>query len=138
MTEVVLFPDAAAVWIGYLADALSDRDDDTPVVPRIPNPRPDRFVLVRRTGGVSRDRVIDDGQITVESWDTTDEDAHDLAQLCRGVLLAAVGNTYSGVALYRVVEVSGPANVPDPESQSPRYSQTFLTALRGVAEVLGS
>lgn len=138
MTEVVLFPDATATVIDLLGAALAERDDDAPVLPRVPDPRPARFVTVRRTGGVSRSIVIDDTQLTVESWGDSDEDAHDLAQLCRGLLHAAVGTVQGVVVMYRVTEVAGPANLPDPMSDQPRYSQTFLAAMRGSAEDLGS
>lgn len=129
MSEVIIFDDATEVVIDYLSDALVERADDTPVLPRVPTDRPDRFVVVRRTGGVAHDRVIDEPQITVESWGTSDEDAHDRLQLCRGLLLARP---------YRVAEVSGPGNLPDPISAHVRYSQTFLVAIRGAAEDIGS
>jgi hypothetical protein len=136
--EVILFPDATAVVIDLLAAAFDERDETAPVEPRVPNPRPDRFVVVRRTGGTSRAVVIDDPQITVEAWGTDDADAHDLAQLCRGLLHAAEGTVVDTVAVYRVAEVSGPGNLPDPESNHARYSQTFLAAMRGTAEPIGS
>lgn len=129
MTEVILYPDATVTIIDYLEAAFAERDEDAPVLPRVPATRPARFVVVRRTGGTARDVVIDDAQVTVESWGESDEDAHDLAQLCRGLLRARQ---------YRVAEVSGPGNLPDPLSDQPRYSQTFLTAMRGTAEDLGS
>lgn len=129
MSEVIIFDDATAIVIDYLTDALTERSDDTPVLPRVPTDRPARFVVVRRTGGVARNRVVDDPQITVESWGNSDEDAHDRLQLCRGLLLARP---------YRVAEVSGPGNLPDPLSDQPRYSQTFLVAIRGAAEDIGS
>lgn len=138
MTEVVLFPDATAVAIGILADAFTERAIATPVLPRTPDPRPATFVVVRRTGGVSRDIVIDDPLVTVESWADSDEDASDLAQLCRGILHASTGTSQGGVAIYRTDEASGPANLPDPVSEQPRYTQTFLVAMRGTAEVIGS
>lgn len=129
MSEVIVFDDATAIVIDFLASGLTERADDTPVLPRVPTDRPTRFVVVRRTGGVSHDRVIDDPQITVESWGASDEDAHDRLQLCRGLLLSRP---------YRVAEVSGPGNLPDPLSDQPRYSQTFLVALRGATEDIGS
>lgn len=129
MSEVIIFADAAATVIDFLAAGFAERDEDAEVLPRTPNPRPERFVVVDRTGGVSRSVVVDHAQVTVESWGTSDEDAHDLAQLCRGLLLSRP---------YRVVEISGPANLPDDKSDHPRYSQTFLVAMRGAAEILGS
>lgn len=138
MLEVIVFPDATATIADRLAAELTDRNDDTPVVSKVPDPRPTEFVLVRRTGGISRAVVVDDALVTIESWGPDDETAHDRAQLCRGILLASVGAQQGDVVIYRVTEVSGPGNLPDPVSEHPRYSQTFSVALRGAVEPVGS
>lgn len=134
MRPLVVFPDATDVVIFHLADELTAVFGETaPVGPRVPDPRPAKFVRVVRTGGARLNVVADDPQITVESWAERDEDAHDLAQHCRAVLHAMPGTSVDGVAVYRVAEAAGPANLPDPESAQPRYVQTFTVALRGAA-----
>jgi metal-dependent amidase/aminoacylase/carboxypeptidase family protein len=101
------------------------------VVTRVPNPRPPAFVLIRRTGGTARGVVVDDAQVTVESWAATDEASHDLAQIARQALHAAAEAGTGQVR--RVQEFSGPALLPDPESLQPRHSQTFSVSLRATA-----
>lgn len=126
-TAVVVFPDATDVVRTLLDTALTP-----PVRSKVPNPRPAEFVTVRRTGGVRRDLVADNAQVTVESWGATEEDAHDLAQLARAHIGAAPGSVVNGVSIYRVTEQAAPGILPDPLSDQPRYTQTFIIALRGV------
>jgi hypothetical protein len=123
---MVLFPDAVDVVVTAL-----DADLTEPVRSRVPNPRPTTFVLVRRTGGPKRNLVTDQAQITVESWAATCEDAADLAQSARAIMNDLPGQSIGGVLVVRVEEASGPADLPDPLSDQPRYSQTFSVALRG-------
>jgi len=130
MAEIVVFPDAVAAVIGYLSAELTARSNAAPVYSRVPTTRPATFVRVIRTGGPRRNLVVDDAQITVEAWATTDQAAHDLAQLCRGILLAAPGDA----ALVRdVQELGGPALQPDPDSETPRYVFSHVVSLRGAA-----
>lgn len=124
--EPIVFPDAVAICCTYLDGVLLE-----PVRSKVPNPRPDAFVTVTRTGGPKRNIVTDAAQVTVESWHESDEEAHDLAQAARAYLNAMVGQTVNGAPVYRVDELSGPARLPDPLSEQPRYSQSFEIAIRG-------
>lgn len=133
MNQVVVFPDAAAVVVGHLRAELAARDDSAKVGTRVPNPRPARFVRIRRIGGPRLNLVADRPQLSIESWAATEEQAADLAQLCRGLIHAMRGTTVAGVAIYRVTEFAGPAELPDPTSDQPRYVQTFEIAMRGTA-----
>lgn len=126
MTEPIVFPDATAAVCTWLDSQLLE-----PVGSKVPNPRPTRFVTVARTGGPKRNLVTDEAQITVESWGATDEQAHDTAQAARAYLNAMIGQIVNGSPVYRVDELSGPANLPDPLSEQPRYSQSFAVAIRG-------
>lgn len=130
MPEIVVFPDAVYEVGSYLASRLTARGDATPVYSRVPTTRPATFVRVIRTGGPRRNLVVDDAQITVEAWAATDEAAHDLAQLCRGILLAAPG---VATAVRDVQELGGPALQPDPDSETPRYVFSHVVSLRGSA-----
>lgn len=133
MADTILFPDATLAAITCLSGALDDRASPAIVRSRVPNPRPDLFVTVRRIGGVQRNLVVDQAMLSVEAWATLDEDAHDLAQLCRGILNAAEGTAHSGTLIYRCDEIGGPALLPDPDSDQPRYVATYLIATRGLA-----
>lgn len=124
--EPILFPDAIETVIDYLGPLV-----DEPVRSTVPNPRPDAFYTVTRTGGPRRNLVTDEPQITVESWAQSDAEAQDMAQIARAYLGAAVGAVVNGAQVYRVDELSGPGNLPDPLSEQPRYSQSFAIAIRG-------
>jgi hypothetical protein len=129
MSDAVLFPDAVAVAIAWLKTQMGP----SLIYPRVPAVRPDRFVLVRRVGGPRLNKVADNALLAVEAWDQADEDAQDLAQEARGYLQALRGEVVSGVACYRIDELSGPQLLPDPESDVPRYVFTVQAAMRGAA-----
>ena len=127
MGEVIVFPDAEQLVAGYLSSQLDGR----PVGTRVPNPRPDRFHVVKRTGGPRATLVTDAAQLTVESWSIVESQAATDAQMARALILALPGETLDGQQVIAVTEFSGPANLPDPASGQPRYSQTLAVHLRG-------
>lgn len=131
--EPIVFPDVEAVLEGWLEDALADTDlAGVQVSTRVPNPRPERFVRIQRTGGPRLNLVTDAAQVTFECWATSGPQAADDAALLRAVLLAARNvRTPSGALIHRVVEFSGPALLPDVSDQ-PRYSFTHQIHLRGI------
>lgn len=131
---VIIFPDAVAVTIGYLREQLDLRDVDAVVAKDVPNPRPDTLVMIRRGGGVRQTVISDRPLLIVECWAPASETAHDLAQLCRGLLHAMAGTTQSGVPVYRVDDAGGVIDLPDPLSTQPRYTFTVQAHLRGAAE----
>lgn len=126
--EPVVYPDAVAVAISWLADQLG-----AIVFPRVPNPRLEQMVIVRRTGGARLNLVADNPTLTVEAWADSDEDAHDLAQEARAYLLAMRGEIIEGVTVYRTVDVGGPGLLPDPLSAQSRYTFSVSAAMRGSA-----
>jgi hypothetical protein len=140
MRPVVRRPDAVAVAIGWLTERFGDLDEGAPVEPRVPNPRPDRFVHIIRTGGPMKNLVQDWPQLTVECWGLEDEEAADLASLASALLQQAQGAVYDGVAIGKVDELGGPALLPDPLSNKPRYTFTMQMAMRGqpLEESVGS
>lgn len=123
MVDPVLFPDTTATVIDWL-----DIHMDVPVGSKVPNPRPDAFITVRRVGGPRRNLVTDEATLTVEAWGQTDEEAHDLLQDARGLIHVMPGETTN---IKRVTEFAGPAELPDPLSNQPRYTLTLSVAERG-------
>lgn len=138
MRTPILFPDAAALAIGFLADALDAQGDSAAVSQDVPDPRPARFVTVTRGGGVRHTLVSDAATLLVECWAATSADAHDLAQMSRALLGSMVGSVVDGVQVYRVDEVGGPQQLPDPLSEQPRYVFTLSAHFRGAAVAPGS
>lgn len=129
----VLFPDAVELTIGYLRDALDARDDDTPATKDVPDPRPSLFLTVQRLGGPRIDVVTDGPQLSFEAWGDDNAAAHDLAQLARALVLGMAGRTVNGTPVYRVDELAGVNELPDPVSHQPRYTFGVIVHVRGTA-----
>ncbi|AKY02181.1 tail terminator [Streptomyces phage SF1] len=129
MAAPIVFPDAAALVCTYLREQLVDREVRVPVGTRVPSPRPARFVRIERIGGLRLDRVTDRPRLDVHCWGASEEDAHDLAQLVRALLLAIPG--WRGAAAYDVAEVGGPNTLPDATSGQDRVALAVEIALRG-------
>jgi len=129
-----IYPDAVAVTNTYLRAALVAAGQEVPVVSRVPNPRPVRFVRVQRTGGPETFvRLMDGAQVTVDCWAPDPGAAMDLAQLVRRLLHNMAGTMQSGTSVHRVVEFGGPNDLPDPASSTPRVSFTVQVQMRGHA-----
>lgn len=131
MSALVVFPDVVDIAVQHLTDQLAIHEQTATVGSVVPNPRPDELVVVRRTGGTRLNLVADEPNITVECWARRAEDAHDLAQLCRAILHAMRASSVAGVPIYRVTDVGGPVDLPDPTSNKPRYTFTVAIAARG-------
>lgn len=132
-TEAIVFPDAAAALITYLTGELAARGDTATVHRSVPMTRPARFLTVYRIGGVRQGVVVDVPRFAVDGWDETPEGAHDLLMLARALIGATEGRTIGGVQVYRVTEVGGPIDLPDPESEQARWSYQPELAVRGHA-----
>lgn len=103
------FPDAEAEAVAFLNPIAG-----VPVGTRVPNPRPDSFVRVWRTGGTAT-RILDRPILTVQAWGKSENDTvapSELAQKCRDAYLARNPQ----------VEASGPYYDPDPTTGIARYT----------------
>lgn len=128
---MVLFPDVEALLCTWLRTHLPAT---ATVGNKLPNPRPAPFVLVQRHGGTRHTVVTDAAQIGLECWAVHDYEAHDLLQQCRWLLLYCLpGRILDGHVVYRVDEMGGPSNLPDPTSVSPRWVAEFQVHIRGIA-----
>lgn len=129
-THLVVYPDACEVVCPYLAYELGVH-----VGTRVPTSRPSTFVVVRRLGGPRLNLVADNAMLGVECWADSEQEAQDLAQLSRGLIHALRGTSQDGVAVYRITEVAGPQELPDPDSDQCRYVFTLQIAMRGTSAV---
>lgn len=129
----VLFPDAAQLVINAITAGFFTQSETAPVVNEVPAERPDEFVRVRRIGGQRRDLITDEPRLSIEAWAASVARAQDLAQLARTFVHAMQDGTTNGSPIYRVTEILGPAELPDPFSTSPRIAQTVQVAIRGTA-----
>lgn len=129
MRRPIVFPDATAVVVTYLRAGLVEHGQPVPVVTRVPNPRPARFVRIERIGGMQLDVVTDRPRLDVHCWGADEGDAWDLTQIVRALLGDVRG--WRGATAYDVAEVGGPNLLPDSETSSPRYALAVEISLRG-------
>ena len=118
------YPDAEDLLIDYLAPIV-----DVPVRTRVPRVRPDRWLQVRRSGGV-QDVVRDRPRIDVFAWAPDDAQTHDLLKVARSAIYDLRGTTLLGPACYEVEEFLGPTRSDDRESGTPRMWMTVQLSLR--------
>lgn len=127
---MLVFPDVEALLTAWLRGQLTG----VTVGNKLPNPRPDPFILIQRHGGVRQSVVTDAAQVGLECWAGRDYEAHDLLQQCRSLLLYQIpGQILSGYTVYRVDEMGGPSNLPDPTSSMPRWVMELQVHVRGLA-----
>lgn len=118
-----------------LINAFTEAQTGILVVTKVPTTRPKRFIRTVRTGGFRRDTVTDVARITFECWAGSSTDAERDAQTVRDLFSRAPGtmlsNTEARFKIHRVEEIAGPADSPDPDTDSPRYTLTLEVHLRG-------
>lgn len=113
--------DADLWWTVYIRGALVDRPESYAqnvfVGRKIPNPRRDRMVIVRRDGG-NVTGLFDRPRVSFDVWAKSDSDAADLANLVVALAFDAPGTE----GCVRVEHLSGPNEVADPSGQPRRLS----------------
>jgi hypothetical protein len=127
MAEVLVSPDAVALYIAWLTAELPEIPEQSSVgvYRAIPSPRPTAFVTVRLSGGTGRDDalpVVDRPLLEFQCWAATPAAAHDLAQNARAVVLASKGVVLGSTQVYRVEDAGPPVDEPDPLSDQPRFT----------------
>lgn len=113
--------DADLWWIVYLRGALVGRTEPyaqgVHFDRRVPNPRRDRMVIVRRDGG-NVEGVFDRPRVAFDVWAKTEQDVTNLASLIVALALDAPGTN----GCTRVRHLSGPNDVADPSGQPRRLA----------------
>ncbi len=105
-----------ATLIAWLPRAVG-----VPAYAEVPDPRPGRFLVVQRTGGVMT-VGIDNPTVSVSCWAGSAYDASELALAVRDAML------YRAVEVPQVRHVdvgSGPYAAPDSDSRQPAYQVVF-------------
>lgn len=94
-----------------------------PVSTRVPSSRPDRFLLVSRTGGTRSNLGQSRPVILVEAWAKTDGDSWALASDAYNALDALpYQDEPLGTGVYVAdCDLADPVNYPDSQSGTPRY-----------------
>lgn len=122
------WPDATTEVTAWLTADLS-----IPVRWTVPNPRPDQFVVVRRTGDADSPTWAERASLAVDCWsgepNSNPKPAHLLASAVKRSLLAMpAGNNPIGD-----VTVTGRAYAPDPASLVPRVTLGVAVLIRPYA-----
>lgn len=127
---VVLFDDIELWTTGRLRELFADRSEPVAtgvyISNKVPNPRRDRMVIVRRDGGPRLDAVREAPRLGINVWAKTDQDANDLARLTAALLWASP----DGDPVSKVTITGGPYAVPD-ESTQPRFYFTAELTSKG-------
>jgi len=122
--QTLTFPDIEDLLSAYLATALA-----VPVSTRAATASP--FVRVLRTGGPAPTRITDSPQVTIEAYHSRESGAIELLGRARRALADLPGTELDGWAVKSFTEFGGPANLPDPNSTSHRYTLTAVVQIRG-------
>lgn len=116
-------PDVKALVMAYLGIGQS-----LPVVSTRPDKDPPReFVRVIGTGGQGRsNRVLQTVQLTIDTYSTSTGKAYTAAAEVDALMQALPSSTVPITA----VTGSTPAEMPDPDIASPRYTATYQLTVR--------
>lgn len=128
MGNAVLFGDIEDALCVHLNSRLSEQ-----VGTRVPKVTETLlpFVVVERLGGPKITVVSEQATVTVEAWAKTWRRAQDVAQLARQAIHDIEGEIVNGLVFYKVTEFAGPARLPDPVSNFPRFVFTVSIDVRG-------
>lgn len=116
--------------VGLLRTYLLPLVDGAPIASRVPDPRPARWVQIRRVGGTQQRPVRDQPRVDVICWAGDDPDAWTLAEQIRRAVHALAGTALLGPVVYRVDETLGPRQLDDPLTGSPRVMATYSISVR--------
>lgn len=124
---VARFPDPIPLVRAHLLAALPG----TPIVSRVPNPRPAQFVQLMHTGGSRATLAHQDSHVTVLCWATDPVAAFDLAADAYAALDDA--ELATGAYVPRGDDggfVGGIARLDDLDTGTPRYQFTAVVRCR--------
>jgi len=142
VAEFVEPADGETVLIQYLDAMLGQQPgfEDVAVLGAMDAASPDyeppgEAVTVRLTGGVPRDVLVSNIQLTITAWGAGPGDeirASDIARRCTGLVLFAARRGYMGETVVNDVQtLSQPYKDSDPITSRARYSATFAVSMRG-------
>ncbi|MCP4959666.1 MAG: hypothetical protein GY925_10405 [Actinomycetia bacterium] len=105
-----------------VADVIAHLDpvDGVSVSSKVPSPRPDEFIQIRRIGGPGVPPVTEVVRLDVFTWADTGPRAMELLGLVRESIWALAGGVALGYVVYGVVEFMGPTQSDDTETSTPR------------------
>lgn len=120
------WPDIVSLVVAHLDAVLNP----IPTATRVPNPRPERFVQVRRVGGLALPPVRDQARLDAFTWAPTEPEAMTVALDVRQELWALAGTDTLGITVYAVTEFLGPRQDDDDTTGTPRVWATYGLTFR--------
>lgn len=121
-----MYPDVVSLLRAYLLPVVTP----TQVVSRIPDPRPQQLVQIRRVGGTELRPVRDRARVDAFCWAPDELAAYALADTVRVAVHQLAGTDTLGPAVYRVDELLGPRFDDDPLTSTPRVWVTYTLDVR--------
>lgn len=109
---------------GALVSWLSAGLSGVSVSVRVPTPRPDSFVRVRRLGGIRGNLAQENPLVLFESWAPSVSAAFTLAQRVWALVDAADGLTITSGVFVAETGLTVPVPIDDPDTGTPRYQFT--------------
>ncbi len=122
------YPDIITLLRTYLLPIVTPMTST--VASRVPDPRPVRWLQVRRVGGTQQRPVRDRPRVDVIAWDDDEPGAWALADLARRSIHALQATTLLGPVVYRVDEFLGPTFTDDGLTGYVRCMATYSISIR--------
>lgn len=98
------------------------------VVTRVPDPRPAKFVQIRRIGGPADPNLpFDNALIDVFVWSDDEDDMWDTAHQVRDVILGLKRSQPLSAPVYSVTEFMGPAQSDDQTPGQPETPRVWFS-----------
>lgn len=130
----MVFPDACKLVGRWCNEALVDAGESWRVLQEVPHERPERFVLLTRSGGVRLpNQVYDNAIVMAVAHAPTKDAAHDMAQWVRARIHDMSFHKVDGFQVAKVDELGGPQQGVDRDSKLPTFGFTTFVPLRGKA-----
>jgi hypothetical protein len=109
-------PDIVDLLQDFLTTQLAAPPPARSVATRVPDPRPDEWLQIRRVGGAKAPPVTDKARIDLIAWALSEPAAMALLLRARVLVggLAVPGGNLGNVPVYRVEETLGPKQADDP------------------------
>lgn len=126
--DKILFPRA----LTHVAVVLGSQLAPTPVVGGSPDEGTTTYVVVKRTGGVQINKVLETAQFTIDVYAPDDDLVEFLATSVRAYCSGLAGTHFPGFDCKKYTEYAGPRQAPDLEAPTlSRWRFTFALHLKG-------